>query len=148
LKQSLLKDILNQRVKFREGFRPFAPLVLEENCGEYFEHDYPSPYMLKVYQVRKEKRSIIPAVTHVDGSGRVQTVKETENPPMWNLINEFKKISGVPILINTSFNIKGEPIVCTPKDAVDSFIRADIDYLVMGRLVVGKDGSPVNKYLD
>lgn len=136
-----MKDVLNARVKFREGFRPFAPIVLEEQCGEFFDHDYPSPYMLLVYNVREKYKGKIPSVTHADGSARVQTVNRKENPEMWELLTAFQKESGVPMLINTSFNIKGEPIVCTPHEAVDSFDRADMDYLVMGNYIVGKKAA-------
>jgi carbamoyltransferase len=134
-----MKDILNARVKFREAFRPFAPIVLEEACGEYFDKDYHNPYMLLVYHVLPEKRSVIPAVTHADGTGRIQTVNHDENPEMYDLLRAFKRETGIPILINTSFNVKGEPIVCTPFDAVDSFRRADMDYLVIGDYIVAKN---------
>jgi len=133
-----MKDVLNARVKFRESFRPFAPIVPEEQCGEYFEKDYPNPYMLLVYQVRSDKRGLIPAVTHVDGSGRIQTVNRNENPQLWALLKAFEKLSGVPVLVNTSFNVKGEPIVASPEDAVDSFLRCDLDYLVMGNTIATK----------
>lgn len=135
-----MKDILNARVKFREGFRPFAGIVLEEDCGEYFDCDYPSPYMLKVYEVKEKYQRIMPSITHVDNTVRIQTVNKTENPPMRKLLEAFKKETGYSAIINTSFNIKGEPIVCTPQDAVYSFQRADIDYLVMGNYIVAKPG--------
>ncbi|MEI8345716.1 MAG: carbamoyltransferase C-terminal domain-containing protein, partial [Candidatus Omnitrophota bacterium] len=109
-----MKDTLNARVKFRESFRPFAPIVLEEACGRFFDCATPSPFMLLVYQVLETQRSRIPAVTHIDGSARIQTVSQSENPQMWGLIREFEKVTGVPVILNTSFNIKGEPIVCTP----------------------------------
>ncbi len=136
-----MKDVLNARVKFREGFRPFAAIILEESCGDYFDSTYPNPYMLMVYYVKPERRSELPSITHVDGSVRIQTVNETENLPMRKLLQAFQKESGVPILINTSFNIKGEPIVCTPFDAVDSFKRADIDYLIIGNYIVAKSNE-------
>lgn len=136
-----MKDILNARVKFREGFRPFAAIILEEHCGTYFDNDYPNPYMLMVYNVLENMKSVIPAITHVDGTVRIQTVNKTENPPMRELLTAFQKETGVPVLINTSFNIKGEPIVCTPHDAVSSFHRADMDYLVIGDYVVAKKGD-------
>lgn len=139
-----MKDILNRRVKFREGFRPFAPIVLEEACGRYFDKDYPNPYMLLVYSVLPERREQIPAVTHVDGTGRIQTVSRRENPELWDLLTEFERLTGVPVLINTSFNVKGEPIVCTPYDAVDSFRRADMDYLIIGPYIVGKKPSDLD----
>jgi carbamoyltransferase len=133
-----MKDILNKRVKFREAFRPFAAIVTEEDCGTFFDHDYPNPYMLLVYNVRKKYRSILPSLTHVDGTVRIQTVNEKENAPMQKLLKTFEVISGYPILINTSFNIKGEPIVCTPQDAVRSFANADMDYLILNDIIVWK----------
>ncbi|MFT7637735.1 MAG: carbamoyltransferase [Candidatus Omnitrophota bacterium] len=136
--KSEMKDILNARVKFREGFRPFAPIVLEEFCGEYFDKSYPNPYMLMVYNVREEKKALLPAITHEDGSARIQTVSAKENPQLAQLLQAFKEESGIPILINTSFNVKGEPIVATPHDAIDSFNRADMDYLVLGDYIVAK----------
>jgi carbamoyltransferase len=143
-----MKDVLNRRVKFREGFRPFAPIVLEERCGEYFDKDHPNPYMLLVYSVLPEKRSVIPAVTHVDGTGRIQTVSQSENPELWNLLTAFDQLTGVPVLINTSFNVKGEPIVCTPFDAVDSFRRADMDYLIIGPYVAAKSAADLDSALN
>jgi carbamoyltransferase len=133
-----MKDALNARVKFREGFRPFAAIVLEEDCGVYFDHDYPDPFMLRVYNVREEYKTKLPSITHVDGTIRIQTVNKEENIEMYNLLTAFKKETGFGTLINTSFNIKGEPIVCTAYDAVDSFVRADMDYLVIGNYIVGK----------
>ena len=99
-----MQDVLNARIKRREAFRPFASSILLEKTGEYFEKDYPDPFMIKVYPVRAEKREVIPAVTHVDGSGRLQTVKKEDNPLYWQLIREFEKITGVPVILNTSFN--------------------------------------------
>ncbi|MCX6358034.1 MAG: carbamoyl transferase, partial [Candidatus Aureabacteria bacterium] len=127
-----MKDILNHKVKHREPFRPFAPSVLEEKCGEYFDSAHPSPFMLLVYYVNPEKRSVIPAVTHVDGTGRVQTVNKRQNPLYYRLIEEFGWITGVPVILNTSFNDKGEPIVCTPGDALSFFVKSQIDYLARG----------------
>jgi carbamoyltransferase len=126
-----MKDLLNARVKFREGFRPFAPSVLEERSAEWFETGYPSPYMILVYDVLPEKRALIPAVTHVDGTGRVQTVSRKHNPRYYRLIEEFGKITGVPVVLNTSFNIRGEPIVCSPADAYRCFMATEMDALVM-----------------
>ncbi|MDH7515714.1 MAG: carbamoyltransferase C-terminal domain-containing protein [Bacteroidota bacterium] len=126
-----MKDILNARIKRRESFRPFAPSILEEYTGEYFEKDYPDPFMIKVYPVREEKRALIPAVTHVDGSGRLQTVSRRTNPRYWSLIEAFRKRTGIPILLNTSFN-ENEPIVCTPAEALDTFLRTRMDVLVLG----------------
>ncbi len=134
-----MKNILNRRVKFREGFRPFAAIVTEEDCGKYFDHDYPNPYMLLVYNVRDEYKTRLPSLTHVDGTVRIQTVNEKENPPMRKLLKTFEQLSGYPVLINTSFNVKGEPIVCTPENAVNSFVNADIDYLIINDIIVAKD---------
>ncbi|HTL82070.1 MAG TPA: carbamoyltransferase C-terminal domain-containing protein, partial [Bacteroidia bacterium] len=135
------KAIVNARVKFREAFRPFAAIVLEEDCGKYFDNDFPNPYMLFVYNVRKEYLGKMPAITHVDNSVRIQTVNQTENPEMRKLLEAFKKECGYSVLLNTSFNIKGEPIVASPEDAVKSFAAADMDYLVMGDYVVAKKGD-------
>lgn len=136
-----MKEVLNARVKFREGFRPFAAIVLEEDCGEYFDNDFPNPYMLLVYNIRDKYLGKLPAITHVDNSVRIQTVNKTENPQMRELLEAFKRETGYSVLVNTSFNIKGEPIVCNPHDAVDSFFRADMDYLVIGNYVVAKPGD-------
>jgi carbamoyltransferase len=136
-----MKNILNARVKFREGFRPFAAIVLEEDCGKYFDSSYPNPYMLVVYDVLDEYRQKLPAITHVDHTVRIQTVNKTENPEMRDLLEAFKEETGYSVLINTSFNIKGEPIVCNPYDAVWSFDRADMDYLIIGNYIVAKKGD-------
>lgn len=125
-----MKDILNARVKKRESFRPFAPSVRLEDCAEYFDNDHESPYMLLTYNVRKDKISEIPAITHVDGTARVQTVSVSQNPEYYRLISEFKNLTGVGVLLNTSFNVMGQPIIHTPKEALDCFISTDIDYLV------------------
>jgi len=135
-----MKDVLNQRIKNREPFRPFAPSVLLEKAGTYFEKDYPEPFMLKVYLVRPEKQAEIPAVTHVDGTGRLQTVKREDTPLYWQLIREFERLTGVPMVLNTSFN-ENEPIVCTPREAIDCFLRTKMDVLVIGEYVVRKGGS-------
>lgn len=133
-----MKDILNHRVKIRESFRPFAPSVLEEKAGEYFEMDCPSsPYMLKVFPVREEKRDLIPAITHRDGTARVQTVSRKTNPRYWKLIEEFDKLTGIPMVLNTSFN-ENEPIVCTPEEAVKCYLKTRIDVLVLGRCFLSK----------
>lgn len=126
-----MKNVLNARIKRREPFRPFAPSILLERVGEYFERNYPDPFMIKVYPIRPEKRGEIPAVTHVDGTGRLQTVRKEDNPLYWRLIKEFEKITGVPVVLNTSFN-ENEPIVCTPAEALDCFLRTKMDVLVMG----------------
>lgn len=130
-----MKDILNARIKRREWFRPFAPSIMIEELKEYFSIDYPDPFMLKVYPVKEEKRSVIPAVTHIDGTGRLQTVSRQENPLFWQLINEFKNLTGIGILLNTSFN-ENEPIVCSPAEAIDCFLRTKMDCLVMGRHII------------
>ena len=136
-----MKAIVNSRVKFREAFRPFAAIVLEEDCGKYFDSDFPNPYMLFVYNVKKEYLGKMPAITHVDNSVRIQTVNEKENPELRKLLEAFRDETGCSVLLNTSFNIKGEPIVASPKDAVKSFAEADMDYLVMGDFVVAKKGD-------
>jgi carbamoyltransferase len=135
-----MKDILNARIKRRESFRPFAPSILEEYTGEYFELSYPDPFMIKVYPVREEKRDIIPAVTHVDGSGRLQTVSRKTNPRYWQLIDAFRERTGVPVLLNTSFN-ENEPIVCTPDEAIETFLRTKMDLLVMGNTMLRRTAS-------
>jgi carbamoyltransferase len=133
-----MKDILNARVKFREDFRPFAPAVLEEAAATYFEMTEPSPFMLLTPRVRPEWRARLPSVTHVDGTARVQTVAAAQNPRFHRLIAEFGKLSGIPVVINTSFNIRGEPIVCTPADALKCFLGTDIDFLAIGNFLVAK----------
>jgi carbamoyltransferase len=130
-----MRDIINTRIKFRERFRPFAPSVAEEAIDDFFVGAVPDPFMLQVYPIRPDKRSVVPAVTHVDGSGRLQTVSRRSNPRYWNLIKAFERISGVPMLLNTSFN-ENEPIVLRPQEALDCFLRTHMDVLVMGRHVV------------
>ena len=132
-----MKDILNQRIKHREPFRPFAPSILEEATGQFFERSHPSPFMNLAYAVRPEKRAVIPAPTHVDGTGRLQTVSRQTNPRYWALIKEFEKLTGVPVLLNTSFN-ENEPIVLTPKEAIDCFLRTRMDVLVLGNYLIEK----------
>lgn len=137
-----MKEILNQRIKHRENFRPFAPAVPEENAREYFDVDgSASPFMLEVFPVKTDKRSVIPAVTHVDGSARIQTVSEKEHPRFWKLLKEFGKTTGVPVLLNTSFN-ENEPIVCTPKEALDCYLKTKTDVLVMGNYFLTKNENP------
>ncbi|HET8676698.1 MAG TPA: carbamoyltransferase [Blastocatellia bacterium] len=131
------RDRVNLKIKFRESFRPFAPVVLEDHSSEYFDLDRPSPYMLLVGQVREDKR-VIPSVTHVDGSARIQTVSRETNPIFYDLIAEFYRLTGVPVIINTSFNVRGEPIVCTPEDAFRCFMRTNMDFLVMGEFLLDK----------
>ncbi|MBF0243766.1 MAG: carbamoyltransferase [Planctomycetes bacterium] len=157
-----MQSVMNLKIKYRESFRPFAPSVLEEDIGECFELDRPSPYMLLVSQVKKERcremtgterklfgisklnvvRSDLPAITHVDYSARVQSVSREESPRYHLLISAFKKRSGCPTIINTSFNVRGEPIVCTPKDAYRCFMRTEIDVLVIDNLILFKEEQP------
>lgn len=132
-----MKDILNARIKHREMFRPFAPSVLAECTGEYFEKSYPCPFMTQAYTVRPEKRGAIPAPTHVDGTGRLQTVTREANPRYWALIREFANLTGVPVVLNTSFN-DNEPIVCRPEEAIECFLRTKMDVLVLGDTLVRK----------
>ncbi|MFC9285736.1 carbamoyltransferase [Streptomyces sp. NPDC057052] len=133
-----MKDRINAKVKHREPFRPFAPVVPEARQAEYFDSATPAPYMLLVPRVREEKRAVIPAVTHVDGSARLQTVMSDLNPRLHGLLDAFDRITGVPVLLNTSFNDNEEPIVETPEDAVRCFLGTDLDLLVLGDLVVRK----------
>jgi carbamoyltransferase len=132
-----MKDILNQRIKHRETFRPFAPSVIEEATGEFFERTDPSPFMTFAYPVRPEQRSVIPAPTHVDGTARLQTVSRRHHPLYWRLIREFGNQTGVPVLLNTSFN-ENEPIVCRLEEALDCFLRTKMDVLVLGNHILEK----------
>jgi carbamoyltransferase len=132
-----MKDILNSRIKHRESFRPFAPSILEERVGDYFDHSHPSPFMLMTYLVKPEKRSEIPAPTHVDGTGRLQTVNREQNPRYWRLISEFESLTGVPVVLNTSFN-DNEPVVCKPEEAIECFLRTKMDVLAIGNYLVEK----------
>jgi carbamoyltransferase len=132
-----MRAIINTKIKFREKFRPFAPSVVEEAHGQYFEGSVPDPFMMQVYPVRADQREAIPAVTHVDGSGRMQTVSQRDNPRYWNLIRAFERRTGVPILLNTSFN-ENEPIVLQPAEALDCFLRTRMDVLVLGDHVIVK----------
>ena len=126
-----MKDVLNARIKQREWFRPFAPSILEERQWEYFEHDHPSPFMLHVYKIRAEKRAQLSAVNHVDDTGRLQSVRREENPLYYALIRRFERKTGIPVLLNTSFN-ENEPIVCRPEEAIDCFKRTRMDVLAIG----------------
>ena len=155
---------LNLKIKFRESFRPFAPSVLYEDLNEWFDLDIESPYMLLVSQVNKNKliemtkdqeklfgidklnikRSEIPAVTHVDYSARIQTVDKKHNKPYYDLISKFKEKTGCPVIVNTSFNVRGEPIVNTPKDAFNCFMGTELDYLVIGNCVLDKTKQDPN----
>lgn len=134
-----MKDILNLKIKRRESFRPFAPSIIREAVSAWFETDYDVPFMLQVYQIRMEKRKQIPAVTHVNGSGRLQTVTESQNTRYYQLIKAFEKITAVPMLLNTSFN-ENEPIVCTPKEALDCFLRTKMDVLVLNDFFIERIG--------
>jgi carbamoyltransferase len=153
---------LNLKIKYREGFRPFAPSVLIEDNQEYFELDKASPYMLLVANVQKShlknipadyyqkplmerlyvNRSDVPSITHIDFSARIQTVHKETNPKYWHLINDFKKLTGYGVIVNTSFNVRGEPIICTPTDAYRCFMRTEMDYLVMGNYLFKKKDQP------
>ncbi len=126
-----MKQILNSKIKRRESFRPFAPSILRDQVNEWFEQEDDVPFMMQVFQVREQKRGLIPATTHVDGSGRLQTVHREANPLYWQLISEFDRLTGVPVLLNTSFN-ENEPVVCRPEEALDCFLRTKMDVLVLG----------------
>ena len=134
-----MKDTLNHQVKHREGFRPFAPSILEEETANWFVNPYPSPFMLLVLPIKPERRAEVPAVNHVDGTGRLQTVTHTNNPQFRRLIESFHRRTGVPMVLNTSFNDKGEPIVCSPGDALRTYFATGIDALVIGPYVLEKE---------
>jgi carbamoyltransferase len=134
-----IKDKLNKRVKFRQAFRPFAPIVLAERAGEIFEGEDESPYMLRAKKVVPAWRDRIAGIVHVDGTARVQTVREDTNPKLYRLLKEFEALTGVPVLVNTSFNIKGEPIVESPADAVKCFMNTGIDYLALHDMLISKN---------
>jgi carbamoyltransferase len=134
-----MKDRVNRSVKFRENWRPFAPSVLAESAGDYFEGASDAAFMTITFDVRPSKRDRIPAVTHTDNTARVQTVSRDSNPRYWRLIKEFERQAGVPVLLNTSFNLRGEPIVCTPKDAIRTFYSSGLDFLVLGDYLIAKD---------
>ena len=149
---------MNLKIKYREGFRPFAPSVLEEDIGDYFDCNVPSPYMLLVVPIIDERRislpddykksemfqrlyflrSDLPGITHVDYSARFQSVNKYTNPKYWQLINAFKQRTGISVIINTSFNVRGEPIVCTPEDAYICFMRTEMDYLIINNFIFDK----------
>ncbi len=132
-----MKDILNNRIKYREPFRPFCPSIMRECVGDYFETDYPAPFMVAAYRVRAEKRNEIPAATHGDGTGRLQTVDKEVNPLYWKLLQRFRQLTGVPVLINTSFN-ENEPVVDTPAQAIDCFLRTQMEVLAAGPFLTVK----------
>jgi carbamoyltransferase len=135
-----MKDVLNARIKHREPFRPFAPSILAEATGDWFEQDYTSPFMVLVYKTKADKRDKIPAVNHVDDTGRLQTVEERVSPRYYRLISEFDRLTGVPVVLNTSFN-ENEPIVMTPEHAVETFQKTKMDVLVLGNHVVRRNGA-------
>ena len=132
-----MKEILNRKIKRRESFRPFAPSILREHVAEWFEEEADVPFMMQVFQVREEKRMLIPAVTHVDGSGRLQTVHRETNPRYYRLIESFHRKTGVPMVLNTSFN-ENEPVVCRPQEALDCFLRTKMDWVVLQDWIVGR----------
>jgi len=141
-RQAAMKDKINKCVKYREEFRPFAPAVLYEEADKYFDMPQPDiPYMNIVVPVREEMKGLIPAVTHVDGTARVQTVTQENNLLFWRLIRSFGDITGVPVVLNTSFNVKGEPIVCSPEDAIRCFFATGLDHLIIGNFIVSKKGA-------
>jgi len=135
-----MKAILNAKIKRRESFRPFAPSILEEAVSDWFEEDDAVPFMMQVFQIRPDKRPLIPAVTHVDGSGRLQTVSRHTNPLYYRLIESFRDITGVPMVLNTSFN-ENEPVVCKPEEALDCFLRTKMDTLVIGHSFITRHGD-------
>jgi carbamoyltransferase len=141
-----MKDILNSRVKHRQPFRPFAPIVLADRAKEIFEGDHDSPYMLLAMNVRPQWRDRVPAIVHVDGTARVQTVTQDQNERLYRLLKEFDAITGVPVLINTSFNVKGEPIIETPEDAIHCFLTTGIDYLALHDALMEK--SVLHRFLN
>ena len=132
-----MKDVLNAKIKHREPFRPFAPSVMEDKIEMYFDLKQPTPFMLLVAPVKSTKPKI-PAVTHVDNSARIQSVNEKQNPRYFKLIKAFYKLTGCPVIVNTSFNIRGEPIVCTPQDAYNCFMGTGMDYLVLNNFLLDK----------
>jgi carbamoyltransferase len=137
-----MKDILNLKIKRRESFRPFAPSILREHVKDWFELDDDVPFMMKVFPIREERRAQIPAVTHVDGSGRLQTVYRDTNERYYDLIRTFFELTGVPLVLNTSFN-ENEPVVCQPSEALDCFLRTKMDLLVLGDwLIERREGAP------
>jgi carbamoyltransferase len=135
-----MKAMINDKIKRRESFRPFAPSVMEKAVTEWFEEDDSVPFMMQVFQVREEKRKLIPAVTHVDGSGRLQTVTSSTNPRYHKLIENFRDLTGIPMVLNTSFN-ENEPVVCKPEEALDCFLRTKMDKLVLGNVMIARRGS-------
>jgi len=137
-RRSDIKEMLNAKIKRRESFRPFAPSILREAVAEWFEQDDDVPFMMEVFQIRPEKRSLLPAVCHVDGSGRLQTVHADTNPLYHQLISEFCRLTSIPIVLNTSFN-ENEPVVCRPEEALDCFLRTKMDVLVLGNFYIARE---------
>jgi carbamoyltransferase len=132
-----MKKILNEKIKRRESFRPFAPAILRGHVSDWFETDDDVPFMMQVFRIREQKRELIPAVTHVDGTGRLQTVTRQSNERYFGLIEAFYELTGVPMVLNTSFN-ENEPIVCTPEQAIECYLRTDMDWLVLGSQVISR----------
>jgi len=130
---------VNRVIKFREPFRPFAPSVMKEHYQNYFDLDHAAAYMIEICSVKEEKQSVIPAVTHIDKTARPQVVEKNTNARFWSLLNAFNQLTGIPVLLNTSFNVKGEPIVCSPEDAIKCYLNSGIDILVMGNYMTRKD---------
>ena len=141
-----MKDILNVRIKHREPFRPFAPACLLKDAPSYFDIDCETPYMLLICQVKADKKHIIPAIVHNDGTARLQTVSLDSSPDLFNIITEFKALTGTPVVINTSYNVNGEAIVETPQDAIEAFLFMDIDYLAIGDILIAKEKNTTNKF--
>jgi len=137
-----MQVILNSKVKHREKFRPFAPVVTLEDSKKYFENDRPVPFMLFVFPVKEAYRKKVPSVVHVDGTGRLQTVTKEQNERYYRVIKEFGKLEGIPIMVNTSFNIRGEPIVCKPEEAYRCMMGTGIDYVVMDRFLIARKDNP------
>ena len=133
-----MKDAVNNNVKFREPWRPFAPSILAEHMQEYFGTDHPSPFMILAFQARAEIADRIPAALHVDGTGRPQSVDKSTNPRYWHLIDHLRELTGTPVVLNTSFNVDSEPIVCTPKNALATFSMSGMDALAIGDFIVEK----------
>jgi carbamoyltransferase len=140
-----MKDILNLKIKRRESFRPFAPSILREQVADWFERDDDVPFMLQVFPIRPERRQQIPAVTHVDGTGRLQTVDRITNPRYYAVIEAFFRLSGVPMVLNTSFN-ENEPVVCRPEEALDCFLRTKMDLLVLGNYLVRRNSGTAKQH--
>ena len=136
-RRSDMKDILNSRIKHREHFRPFCPSIRADRTGDFFAISYPSPFMVQAYPIRPERQAEVPAITHADGTGRLQTVEEDQNPLYWKLLTRFEELTGIPILLNTSFN-ENEPVVNTPAEALDCFLRTNMDVLVLGACILYK----------